>query len=58
MENLAYQSKPEGGMSRYNPSSVYGSHPACYNIEGHFANTGSWGPYFWWGGSGKNSKCP
>jgi hypothetical protein len=58
MANLAFQSNVNGAMSRYNPSSVYGSHPSCYGIEGHFDNTGSWGPYFWWGGSGKNSQCP
>nr|MBA3431263.1 neprosin family prolyl endopeptidase [Actinomycetota bacterium] len=58
MSNLAYQSDTRGGMSRYNPSSVYASHPKCYGIEEHFDNTGSWGPYFWWGGSGKNSDCP
>ena len=58
MSNLSYQSNANGAMARYNPSSVYGSHPSCYNIEGHFDNTGSWGPYFWWGGSGRNSSCP
>lgn len=60
MNNLLYQSTAGGQMARYSPasSSVYGSHPKCYNVEGHFDNTGSWGPYFWWGGSGKNSQCP
>lgn len=58
MSNLAYQSGTNGQMARYNPGSVYASHPKCYGIEGHFDNTGSWGPYFWWGGSGKNSQCP
>jgi Neprosin len=58
MANLAYQSTTGGGMSRYDPGSVYASHPKCYGVEGHFDNTGSWGPYFWWGGSGKNSQCP
>jgi hypothetical protein len=58
MSNLAHQSGTDGGMSRYSPSSVYGSHPGCYTIEGHFDNTGSWGSYFWWGGSGRNSQCP
>jgi Neprosin len=58
MSNLAFQSGTGGQMARYNPTSVYASHPKCYGIEGHFANTGSWGPYFWWGGSGKNSQCP
>lgn len=58
MNNLLYQSTAAGQMARYSPTSVYGSHPKCYNVEGHFDNTGSWGPYFWWGGSGKNSQCP
>ena len=58
MSNLRYQSNRDGSMARYNPDSVWESHPKCYGIEGHFDNTGSWGAYFWWGGSGKNSKCP
>jgi hypothetical protein len=58
MSNLLYQSTAGGAMARYNPSSMYASHPNCYGIEEHFDNTGSWGPYFWWGGSGKNSQCP
>lgn len=58
MANLAFQSSAGGGMSRYDPGTVYASHPSCYGIEGHFDNTGSWGPYFWWGGSGRNSSCP
>jgi hypothetical protein len=44
-------------MTRY-VGSEYESHPNCYAIEGHFNNTGSWGSYFWWGGSGRNSSCP
>jgi hypothetical protein len=58
MANIAYQSTTGGSMSRYDPGSIYASHPTCYGIEGHFHNTGSWGPYFWWGGSGRNSQCP
>jgi hypothetical protein len=58
MSNLAYQSTADGRMSRYAPTSVYATDPRCYAIEGHFDNTGSWGPYFWWGGAGKNSQCP
>ncbi len=58
MSNLVYQSSMAGAMARYNPGTVYASHPQCYAIDGHFANTGSWGPYFWWGGSGRNSQCP
>jgi Neprosin len=58
MNNLAYQSSTGGGMSRYDPGTIWESHPNCYGIEGHFDNWGSWGPYFWWGGSGKNSQCP
>jgi Neprosin len=58
MSNLAYQSGTGGSMSRYDPGSVYATHPKCYGIEGHFSNTWSWGPYFWWGGSGKNAQCP
>jgi hypothetical protein len=58
MANLTYQSTTGGSLSRYAPTSVYGSHPSCYDIEGHFDNTGSWASYFWWGGSGRNSGCP
>lgn len=58
MSNILYQSNEAGGMSRYDPGTPWESHPNCYGIEGHFDNTGSWGPYFWWGGSGKNSACP
>lgn len=58
MSNLMYQSNSAGSMARYAPDSVWASHPNCYDIEGHFDNTGSWGPYFWWGGSGRNSGCP
>ena len=58
MSNLYYQSSTGGALSRYNPSSIYATDPLCYDIEGHFDNTGSWGPYFWWGGSGRNSGCP
>ncbi len=58
MSHLYYQSSTSGALSRYNPSSVYATNDQCYDIEGHFNNTGSWGPYFWWGGSGRNSGCP
>ena len=58
MSHLYYQSSTGGALSRYNPSSVYGTNSLCYDIDGHFDNTGSWGPYFWWGGSGRNSGCP
>jgi hypothetical protein len=58
MSHLYYQSSTGGALSRYNPSSVYATDELCYDIEGHFDNTGSWGPYFWWGGSGRNSACP
>jgi len=58
MSNLKYQSGIDGRMSRYAPTSVYATDPQCYDIEGHFDNTGSWEAYFWWGGSGRNSGCP
>lgn len=58
MSHLYYQSSTGGALSRYNPSSIYATNDLCYDIEGHFGNTGSWGPYFWWGGSGRNSGCP
>jgi hypothetical protein len=58
MSNLKYQSSTGGSMSRYDPSSVYATNSMCYDIEGHFDNTGSWESYFWWGGSGRNSGCP
>jgi hypothetical protein len=58
MSHLYYQSSTGGALSRYNPSSVYATNDLCYDIEGHFGNTGTWGPYFWWGGSGRNSGCP
>ena len=57
MNNLLYQSSTGGGMTTYNGTS-WASHPSCYNLETHFTNTGSWGSYFWWGGSGKNAQCP
>jgi Neprosin len=58
MSHLYYQSSTGGALSRYDPGSVYATNSACYDIEGHFSNTGSWGPYFWWGGSGRNPGCP
>jgi len=58
MYQLYYQSSTSGTLSRYIPSSVWASNNLCYDIEGHFNNTGSWGPYCWWGGSGRNSACP
>jgi Neprosin len=57
MTNLLYQSATSGTMARYD-ATTWASHPKCYGVEGHFNNTGSWGSYFWWGGSGKNSQCP
>jgi Neprosin len=57
MNNLLYQSSADGSMQPYNGSS-WASHPKCYGIETHFAESSSWGRYFWWGGSGKNSQCP
>lgn len=58
MRALAYQSSARGGMSPYAPAEVWASNPACYDIQDHFTDGGSWGPYFWWGGSGRNSGCP
>jgi hypothetical protein len=46
MSHLYYQSSTGGALSRYNPSSVYATNSLCYDIEGHFDNTGGWGPYF------------
>ena len=57
MNNLLYQSNTSGGMQRYS-ASASASHPKCYGVEEHFSNAGSWGSYFWWGGSGRNSQCP
>lgn len=57
MSNLSYQSSTDGSMSGYQ-ASAWASHPSCYGVEGHFDNTGSWGSYFWWGGSGRNVDCP
>jgi hypothetical protein len=57
MNNLRYQSSTGGAMSTYQ-GSAWASHPSCYGVEEHFNNTGSWGSYFWWGGSGKNGQCP
>ncbi|CAM0912162.1 unnamed protein product [Alopecurus aequalis] len=31
-------------------------HPECYNIQGGFNN--HWGTYFYYGGPGRNVKCP
>ena len=58
MTNLAYQSSPNGTVSRYQPGYVGATNRFCYGIEGHFDNTSNWGPYFWWGGSGRNAQCP
>lgn len=58
MSNLRYQSSTGGGTSKYDGGSGWESHPSCYGLETHFANTDSWGSYFWWGGSGKNANCP
>jgi hypothetical protein len=57
MNNLLYQSSTGGAMSKYQ-GSAWASNPSCYGVEQHFNNTGSWGSYFWWGGSGKNAQCP
>ncbi len=57
MNNLQYQSSTGGSMSTYN-GSAWASDPNCYGVDEHFKNTGSWGSYFWWGGSGKNPSCP
>jgi hypothetical protein len=57
MNNLRYQSSTGGGMSTYQATG-WATHPLCYDVETHFNNTGSWGSYFWWGGSGRNSQCP
>ncbi len=57
MSNLRYQSSSAGGTSKYQ-GTAWASHPHCYGVEEHFSNTGGWGSYFWWGGSGKNSQCP
>ena len=57
MNNLLVQNNTSGGMQRYS-GSASASHPKCYGVEEHFSNVGSWGSYFWWGGSGRNSQCP
>ncbi|NGO14916.1 neprosin family prolyl endopeptidase [Streptomyces sp. HC44] len=57
MNNLQYQSGTDGTMTRYS-GSTWASNPNCYTVEGHFADTGSWQSYQWWGGSGRNSQCP
>lgn len=58
MRNLRYQSSTSGTMNRYAPGTVKPiDNRECYDIEGHFDNTGSWQSYFWWGGSGRNAKC-
>ncbi len=57
MRNLKYQSTPEGNLENYNPGWIYENDRECYDIEGKFNNKGNWDSYFWWGGSGKNSKC-
>lgn len=57
MRLLAYQVSPDGRMTRYN-ATAWESHPLCYGVQAHFNDPGSWGSYFWWGGSGRNSGCP
>jgi len=57
MNKLATQSSADGMVARYNPGYVGSSNFFCYSIEPHFDNTGSWGPYFFWGGTGKNAGC-
>jgi hypothetical protein len=58
MNNLYYQSSISGTLSWYNPGFIHSTNDRCYSIVGHFDNTDSWGPYFWWGGSGRNTGCP
>ena len=59
MRQPRYQSTDRGwheqGTTR---GSVWESHPNCYGIEGALRQHRQLGPYFWWGGSGKNSRCP
>ncbi len=57
MNNLRYQSTTGGSMADYN-GTAHAEAPACYGIEAHMLSGTSWGSYFWWGGSGKNSGCP
>jgi hypothetical protein len=57
MNNLQYQSTTGGAMTDYNGSAA-SEFPACYGIESHMRSGGSWGSYFWWGGSGRNANCP
>ncbi|MFI0481419.1 neprosin family prolyl endopeptidase [Actinomadura sp. 9N215] len=57
MRGLHYQSDTGGGMSRMRGTPSV-THPMCYDLAADFGNTGSWGPYFWWGGSGRNALCP
>ena len=57
MNNLRYQSATNGTMTDYNGTGV-APMPNCYDIETHMNSGTSWGSYFWWGGSGRNSGCP
>jgi Neprosin len=58
MNQLAIQTTPWGNMASYNPQTHYSTSAPCYDFAGNFANTGSWGPFFYWGGSGQNAWCP
>jgi len=57
MNDLRYQSDTAGTMTDYNGARGAPT-PNCYDIETHMSSGGSWGSYFWWGGSGRNSSCP
>jgi hypothetical protein len=57
MNNLRYQSTTSGAMTDYNGSAASEA-SSCYGIEAHMQSGGSWGSYFWWGGSGRNANCP
>jgi hypothetical protein len=57
MNQLAVQTSPAGTLTKYSPQTVYATNSACYGMVGNFQNTGSWGPYFYWGGTGKNGWC-
>jgi hypothetical protein len=57
MNNLHYQSSPDGALTRFQ-GVPFESHPLCYGLAADFGHTGTWGPHFWWGGSGRNASCP
>jgi hypothetical protein len=58
MNQLSIQSLSNGTLAKYTPGTVWATNSACYGIDPHFNNTSSWGPYFFWGGTGKNNLCP